>query len=163
VYLDSRAAKLEEPGWRETPWRLLSESAKLPAQFLSVPQLASYLKTNREFPEFRLASYRTWWHDRLARPLRCLIVVLFAAPLGIVFSRRGLMGSVASTILLYFGMYFLTLAFIRLGETAKMPAMAAAWSVNILFGAVGLAVLWQRTTNHDLRRSWKRLFSREAA
>jgi lipopolysaccharide export system permease protein len=163
VYLDSRPAKLEEPGWRETPWRLLSESAKLPAQFLSVPQLASYLKTNREFPEFRLASYRTWWHDRLARPLRCLIVVLFAAPLGIVFSRRGLMGSVASTILLYFGMYFLTLAFIRLGETAKMPAMAAAWSVNILFGAVGLAVLWQRTTNHDLRRSWKRLFSREAA
>jgi LPS export ABC transporter permease LptG len=163
VYLDARPSKLEEPGWRETPWRLLSESAKLPAQFLSVPQLASYLKTNREFPEFRLASYRTWWHDRLARPLRCFIVVLFAAPLGIVFSRRGLMGSVASTILLYFVMYFLTLSFIRLGETAKMPALLATWSVNILFGVVGLAVLWQRVTNHDLSRTWKRLVLRRKA
>lgn len=150
-YKQRDLAKMWEPGWRETPWRLLSESSKLPAQFLTVPQLASYLKSNHEFPEARLASYRTWWHDRLARPLRCLIVVLFAAPLGLVFSRRGLMGSVASTILLYFGMYFLTAIFLRLGETHKLPALMAAWSVNILFAAIGLLVLWQRSTNTDLK------------
>jgi lipopolysaccharide export system permease protein len=159
---DHRLARVPKEGWIETPWRLLSESAKLPAQFLTVPQLASYLKTNREFPEARLASYRTWWHDRLARPLRCLVVVFFAAPLGIVYSRRGLMGSVASTIILYFAMYFLTSIFIRLGETHKLPALMAAWSVNILFGGVGALLLWQRSHNREFgqllatARFWKK-------
>jgi LPS export ABC transporter permease LptG len=149
ISYDHRLPRLPKEGWAETPWRLLSESAKLPAQFLSVPQLASYLKTNREFPEGRLASYRTWWHDRLARPLRCVVVILFAAPLGIVYSRRGLMGSVASSVILYVAMYFLTSIFIRMGETSKLPAMMAAWSVNILFGGVGALLLWQRSKNRE--------------
>ena len=145
-YRDVQSGVLAKRGWRETPWRLLSESAKLPAQFLTVPQLTSYLRMNREFPESKLASYRTWWHDRLARPLRCLIVVLFAAPLGIVFSRRGLMGSVATTMLLYFGMYFLTTVLLRLGESGRIPAASATWIVNGLFATFGLALLWQRST-----------------
>jgi LPS export ABC transporter permease LptG len=155
-YQDTQSGTLVKRGWRETPWRLLSESAKLPAQFLTVPQLTSYLRMNREFPEAKLASYRTWWHDRLARPLRCFIVVLFAAPLGIVFSRRGLMGSVASTMLLYFGMYFLTTVFLRLGESGKIPAAAATWTVNIVFAALGLILLWQRSTGASLGSLWRR-------
>jgi lipopolysaccharide export system permease protein len=155
-YVDTQSGMVVKRGWRETPWRLLSESAKLPAQFLTVPQLSSYLRMNREFPESKLASYRTWWHDRLARPLRCLIVVLFAAPLGIVFSRRGLMGSVASTILLYFAMYFLTTVFLRLGESGKIPAASATWTVNIVFTCVGLVLLWQRSTGATLGDLWRR-------
>lgn len=157
----------EETGWTETPWQLLSESAKLPAEFLSVPQLASYLKTNHDAAPARLAGYRTWWHDRLARPLRCFIVVLFAAPLGIVFSRRGLMGSVAGTILLYFTMYFLTTFVIRMGESSLLAPAAAAWTINVAFGAVGLLLLWQRATNADPSRWWHvvttRLFRRRSA
>lgn len=144
----------EETGWTETPWQLLSESAKLPAEFLSVPQLTSYLKTNHDAAPARLASYRTWWHDRLARPLRCFVVVLFAAPLGIVFSRRGLMGSVAGTILLYFSMYFLTTFVIRMGESSLLAPAAAAWAINVVFTLVGLLLLWQRSTNADLARWW---------
>lgn len=155
-YQDTQSGMVVKRGWRETPWRLLSESAKLPAQFLTVPQLTSYLRMNREFPESKLASYRTWWHDRLARPLRCLIVVLFAAPLGIVFSRRGLMGSVASTMLLYFGMYFVTTVFLRLGESGKIPAASATWTVNVVFGCVGLVLLWQRSTGTTVADLWRR-------
>jgi LPS export ABC transporter permease LptG len=156
IFEDQRLYRWPVETWRETPWQLLSESAKMPAQFLSMPQLASYLNTNREAPDSQLASYRTWWHDRLARPLRCLVVVLFAAPLGIVYSRRGLMGSVASTIILYFAMYFLTSIFIRLGETHKLPAAAAAWSVNILFGSVGAVLLWQRSRHFEFAQVFQR-------
>ncbi|MFN0126240.1 MAG: LptF/LptG family permease, partial [Verrucomicrobiales bacterium] len=155
-YRDTQSGTVAKRGWRETPWRLLSESAKLPAQFLTVPQLTSYLRMNREFPESKLASYRTWWHDRLARPLRCLIVVLFAAPLGIVFSRRGLMSSVATTMLIYFGMYFLTIVFLRLGESGKIPAASATWTVNLVFAAVGVILLWQRTTGATFAGLWRR-------
>ncbi len=158
---------LEETDWTETPWQLLSESAKLPAEYLSVPQLTSYLKTNHDASPARLAGYRTWWHDRLARPLRSFVVVLFAAPLGIVFSRRGLMGSVAGTILLYFAMYFLTTFVIRMGETSLLPPVAAAWTINLAFGFVGVLLLWQRATNADPGRWWHwvktRLFRRPAA
>lgn len=151
LLVDRRLARLPITTFEETPWRLLSENAKIPAEFLTMPQLASYLNTNHDAPEFRLASYRTWWHERLARPLRCLVVILFAAPLGIVYSRRGLMGSVGTSILLYFAMYFLTSIFIRLGETYKLPAPVAAWSVNVIFGTVGLLLLWQRSRNRELR------------
>ncbi|MGI8604733.1 MAG: LptF/LptG family permease [Verrucomicrobiales bacterium] len=154
---DRRHVRLVIRGWRETPWRLLSESAKMPAHFLTVPQLASYLRTNHEFPESRLASYRTWWHERLARPLRCLVVVLFAAPLGILYARKSLMGSVASSMILYFSMYFLTSIFVRLGETHKLPAVVAGWSVNIIFGTVGAILLWQRSHNRIFLDTLNRL------
>jgi lipopolysaccharide export system permease protein len=157
---DSRGESVEFNNWKETPWQLLSESSKIRAEYLSVPELVSYLETNRDLPKEKLAPYQTWWHDRLARPLRCLIVTLFAAPLGIVFSRRGLMGSVAMAMMLYFGMYFLTTIFSRLGETGKLPSATAAWMVNIIFGTVGLILLWQRARHTDIRTFFQRLFRR---
>ena len=46
----------------------------------------------RDFPEVRLAPYRTQLHYRWALPWVCLLVVFIAAPLGIVYNRRGILG-----------------------------------------------------------------------
>ena len=82
--------RLRSKGWRETPWRIAS--SVMNPDYLSVPELEDYLAFNRDFPEVRLAPYRTQLHYRWALPWVCLLVVFIAAPLGIVYNRRGILG-----------------------------------------------------------------------
>ncbi len=134
--------------WSETPWRIASSN--LEPQFLSEPELSDYLAFNSDFPRAQLAPYRTHWHYRWALPWSCFIVVFIAAPLGIVYSRRGVLAGVASSILIFFAMIFLNNLFLALGKGARLPAFAAAWGPDLLFGAVGAFLLYLRSTNREM-------------
>jgi LPS export ABC transporter permease LptG len=133
--------------WGETPFRL--SSANVRADYLSVPELREYLHFNSDFPEVLLAPFRTHLHYRIALPWFCLVVVFIAAPLGIGFSRRGVLSSVAAAIILAFSNMFLTELFLALGEGYRVSAAIAAWTPNILFAAIGLYLLYLRATNRD--------------
>lgn len=135
------------PGWPETPWRI--SSSNLEAQNLSVPELKQYLVQNRDFPGFNLAPYRTFLQHRMAVPWTCFIVVLIAAPLGIVYNRRGVLAGVASSIFIFFGMIFSTNLFLALGKGMRVSAEVAAWTPNAVIAAIGLFLLYLRSTNRD--------------
>lgn len=135
-------------GWSETPWRI--SSSNLEAQNLSIPELDDYLRHNSDFPDVQLAPYRTYLNHRWAVPWTCLVVVFIAAPLGIVYSRRGVLAGVASSIFIFFGMIFLTNLCLALGKGARVPASVAAWFPNALFAVVGLVLLYFRATNRDV-------------
>jgi lipopolysaccharide export system permease protein len=148
--------ELKIKNWSETPWRILSSN--LDAQNLSVPELADYMRINSDFPDVQLAPYRTYYHYRLAYPAGCIVVILIAAPLGIVFSRRGVLAGVASSIFIFFGMMFLDKLFLAFGKHGSIPAFAAAWGTNVIFAGVGLFLLYMRSTNRDLfKRNVKNL------
>ena len=98
--------------WSETPYRL--GSANLRAEYLSVPELRDYLQFNSDFPPTLLAPFATHLQYRLALPWTCLVVTFIAAPLGIGYSRRGILSSVAAAILLVFAMNFVTHLFFSL-------------------------------------------------
>jgi lipopolysaccharide export system permease protein len=149
--------------WSETPFRL--GSANVQAESLSVPELREYLYFNGDFPATLLAPFRTHFQYRLALPWTCLVVVLMAAPLGIGYSRRGVLGSVAIAIVLVFlHGYLFTHLFLALGEGAHIPAWIAAWAPNIAFMVVGLFLLYLRASNRELPRfhlfSVRRIFAR---
>lgn len=133
--------------WSETPFRLMSANVR--AEYLSVPELRDYLTYNSDFPPTLLAPFATHLDYRLALPWTCLIVTLIAAPLGIGYSRRGILASVAAAIILVFSMNFLTHLFLALGEGARVPAWLAAWTPNAIFAAVGLTLLYFRSTNRE--------------
>ena len=135
-------------GWSETPWRILS-SAMNP-EFLSVSELRDYLRFNGDFPENRLAVYRTHLQYRWALPWFCLVVVFLAAPMGIVYSRRGIVGGVAVAIGLFFSMAFLSTLFVAFGKGQRISPFTAAWVPVIFFFLIGLALVWYRSTNRDL-------------
>lgn len=135
-------------GWRETPWRIASSSFE--AQSLSVPELRDYLKYNDDFPRAQLAPYRTHLAHRYALPWSCLAVVLVAAPLGIVFNRRGVLAGVASSIFIFFGMIFTTNLCLALGKGDRLSPFAAAWMPNLVVAGIGLILLYMRSTNRDL-------------
>ena len=149
--------------WSETPFRL--RSANVQADSLSVPELREYLYFNGDFPATLLAPFRTHFQYRLALPWTCLVVVLMAAPLGIGYSRRGVLGSVAVAIVLVFlHGYLFTHLFLALGEGAHIPAWIAAWMPNIAFMVVGLYLLYLRASNREMPRfhlfSARRIFAR---
>lgn len=133
--------------WSETPYRL--QSANMRAELMSLPELRDYLTFNSDFPETLLAPFRTHYHYRLALPWTCLVVVLIAAPLGVGFSRRGVLASVAIAILLVFALNFATHLFLALGEGDRVPPWLAGWAPSIVFGAIGLYLLQLRSSNRS--------------
>ena len=71
------------------------------------------------------------------------------APLGISFSRRGIIASVALAIGLVFTMNFLTHLFLALGEGDRVSPITAAWTPNVIFFLIGLYLLRLRATNRE--------------
>src|ERR1700757_3668859 len=133
--------------WSETPFRLGSANER--AEFLSLPELREYLRFNSDFPATLLAPFRTHLQYRLALPWTCFVVVCIAAPLGIGYSRRGVLSSVAAAGFLLFFMNFFFHLFFSLGEGYRVPAWIAAWTPNILFMAIGLYLLYLRASNRE--------------
>jgi lipopolysaccharide export system permease protein len=133
--------------WSETPFRL--SSANVRAEHLSVPELRDYLEFNSDFPTTLLAPFATHLQYRIALPWTCAVVALIAGSLGVGYSRRGVLSSVAAAILLVFAMNFIMHLFLALGEGARIPTWAAAWTPNVIFGIVGLILLYYRATNRE--------------
>lgn len=132
----------------ETPWRI--SSSVLDANFLSVPELREYLANNAHFTDGRLAPYRTQLAYRWALPWGCFLSVLIAAPLGIIYSRRGLMGSITLAILLFFFLVLGSSVFLAMGKGNRVGPEVAAWAPVVLFGTIGLLMIWMRTTNREV-------------
>ncbi len=135
------------PGWRETPWRI--SSSVMNPDYLSVPDLNEYLKFNKDFPPLRLAPYETQLQYRWALPWSGLLAVIIAAPLGIVYSRRGILGGVAWAIGLFFSLVFFSSLFIALGKGGRVSPWMAAWGPFFVYFLIGLWLLWFRSTNRD--------------
>jgi len=137
-----------EVGWTETPWNIVSEH--LDADHLGIPDLGFHLAANADKPVEKLAPFRAHWHYRWALPWHCFVVVVFAAPLGIGLSRRGVLGGVAGAILLFFCLVFLSHLFLVLAQSQIVPAFLGAWITILLLLAVGIFLIYMRSMNKDL-------------
>ncbi len=133
--------------WSETPYRL--SSANVRPEFLGIGELDEYLRFNSDFPPSLLAPFRTQLEYRWALPWTCFVVAIMATPLGIGFSRRGILSSVAAAIVLVFSMNFLTHLFLALGEGDRVSPFVAAWAPNLIFLVIGLYLLRLRATNRE--------------
>lgn len=140
--------ELELTEWSETPWKVLS-SAQNP-EYLGIPGLTMYLNVHRNLDARALAPFKTNWWSVFAEPFACISMILVAAPLGIVYSRRGAMGGITAAICLFAMMYVLNGTFIAMGHTAAVPPFVAAWTTNVFVALIGLILLRYRAKNRDL-------------
>jgi len=141
-------------GWSETPFRIAS-SLMDPEQ-LSVPELREYLASNADFPDAQLAAFRTHLQHRWALPCTCFAVVFIAAPLGIVFSRRAVLASVAGSIFIFFIFLFLMFFFLAMGKGNHVPPVVAGWVPNATLLVIGGYLLWLRSTNREAFKFFSR-------
>ena len=139
-------AKAEK--WTETPFRIIS--ARMDAEQLGVPELREYLTENADFPDSQLAPYRTHLQHRWALPFACLAVVFIAAPLGIVFSRRAVLASVAASIFIFFIFLFLMFFFLAMGKGNHVSPFVAGWVPDATLLVIGCYLLWLRSTNREM-------------
>lgn len=137
-------------GFQETPWVLMSGS--LSPNYLGVPDLISYIRANSSYGSKKLASFWTHLFYRFALPWQCVVVIMFSAPLAVVFSRRGLVGGIANAVLLFFALMFLDNLFLNLGRSARIPAFFAVWFPHLILGALGVWLFRLRSQNKELPR-----------
>ena len=137
-----------EPVWRETPGVIL-EGRRDP-DTMGVPDLRAFLVTNAERPESVLARFRTAEQWRYALPLRCFLMVLIAAPLGIVASRRNMLGGVTIAIAIFVLSYFISSILIAAAGAQYISPIAGAWLLDAVILVVGLLLLWMRSANRSL-------------
>ena len=140
--------KIEKKGWSETPWRI--SSAAMSPDFLSVPELKTYLDHNSDYSDKHLAPYRTQLAYRWALPWVCILVILLAAPLGINYSRRGGVGSAGVAIILFFSMIFISIVAVSFGKGNYISPLAAAWGPFFIFFLLGSYLLWARSGNREI-------------
>jgi len=83
-------------------------------------------------------AYRVERQARFAIPLSALILVLVAAPLAIRPARSGgLAVGILGAIVVGFVYFVIIAEFLSLGKGGLVPAWAAAWSANAVFGVIG--------------------------
>ncbi|MEP4078502.1 LptF/LptG family permease [Haloferula sp.] len=146
--------------WRETPAEIIQPG--LPASQLGIPGLISWLKSHPFGSHERREAYLTQWHHRWAQPFNCLVVVMLATPLGVVFSRRGTTGGVAVTVFLCVGMLFFTSICLSLGDAGFLPPLLAAWLPNLAFGALALFLFQRRLAGRPIYQVIRRLIPNDA-
>ncbi|PQJ27771.1 LptF/LptG family permease [Rubritalea profundi] len=143
--------------WPETPYQIINPGLKPP--FMGIPGLTSWLSNHRDHPLSDKRSYLTHWHYRFAAPFICMITIMLAAPLGIVFNRRGVGGGVAVAIFLCAGMIFCSTVFPTLGESGHLPPVVAAWATNVLFTFVAMILFHRRMTGQPIYQTVKNWFA----
>ena len=126
-----------------------SASANVRAEYLSVPELREYLQFQFRFPPDAARAVCDPFAIPAGLPWTCFVIALIATSLGIGYSRRGILSSVAAAIIIVFSMNFVIHLFLALGEGARIPDWAAAWIPKLLFGALGLVLLYYRATNRE--------------
>ncbi len=148
VKSEDKDPRLYIRGWSETPEQIVSASMR--EDDMSIPQLREHLRHNETFTPAQLAPFRTQLHWRHAAAWICMISTLIGASLAVVFNRRGMLPSIATAIALFFLLWIGSQIFLALGKGGRIPAWPAAWIPLIIFGAVGLWLLWMRSNNREL-------------
>ena len=141
---------LDVTDFTETPWSMVSSA--ITADYLGVPQLVSYLKAHEADPTAKRAPFVTHLFQRFALPWQGFALVLVAAPLGIAFSRRGSVGGIAASIFIFFTTLFVNDLFLNLGKGAHLPGWLTVWMPHVIYGSLGLLLLYYRSQNKDVPR-----------
>lgn len=81
--------------------------------------------------------------EKFAMPAASLIAVFMALPLAARFGRHGKAVGALMTIAAMVVYYILMAATNAMGKNGIMPTWLAAWTPNILFGTIGLALLFK--------------------
>ena len=143
---------LAMPEFDETPKQILlaikfsdaegllsSRSADIP-----LSELWPYLRQKPDLSAKEAARLITKFHERIAAPWTCFIVVLVAIPFGAQSGRRNLFYGVAGSIFICLSYFVLQQVSLAFGMSGHLPGWVAAWLPNLIFAAIGI-VLTLRT------------------
>ena len=101
-------------------------------------QIAVFSGAGREATKMKVD-----WNFKLSLPLSCLIFALCAAPLSLRFAKVGSYSGILLGIIIMFLYWNNILLGKALGVGGLVSPVLAGWSQNIIFGLVGLYLVWR--------------------
>jgi lipopolysaccharide export system permease protein len=107
---------------------------------IPLTELWAFLRSNPGLSAEDTHAWATKFHERLAVPWECFVVVLVAIPFGAQTGRRNLFVGVAGSIFIGFTYFVLLRVSLALGMNGWLPGWLAAWLPNVLFAAMGIAL-----------------------
>jgi lipopolysaccharide export system permease protein len=140
---------LAMPEFDETPRQIRSEIKissyqslrKNRSSDIPLADIFAYLWLHPNLPRADSSWLFTKFYGRIAAPWTCLVVVLIAIPFGATTGRRNLFVGVAGSIFICFGYFVIQQVGLALGSGGYLAAWLAAWLPNLIFGALGLALM----------------------
>lgn len=129
-----------DAGIRRTPRDLLAER-KDPSE-MTIKELRAYMGVLQRTGE-SIVQYLVWLHSRLALPSSSVIFALLAVPLGLRPHRSGPSIGLGLTIVILLVYYLLMNTTLALGQSGRLSPLLAAWTPNLVIGAVGAYLLWR--------------------
>ena len=146
---ETNVTALAMPDFDETPRQIQSEIKISSYQSIrnarrsDIPlaDILAYLQLHPDKPHKDLNWLFTKFQGRLALPWTCLVVVLVAIPFGVAPGRRNLFAGVADSIFICFAYFVIQTASISFGSGGHLTPWLAAWLPNMVFGAMGLALM----------------------
>lgn len=113
----------------------------IPVQQLSTGELLrlSYHNSKKEAARW----YWIEFNRRIALPSACLVLVLIGIPLGLSSKKGGRGAGFVLTIVLVFIYYFISVWGVTFARNGKLPPVIGVWMANIVFGLIGLLLLWR--------------------
>lgn len=113
----------------------------IPVQQLSTGELLrlSYHNSKKEAARW----YWIEFNRRIALPSACLVLVLIGIPLGLSSKKGGRGAGFVLTIVLVFIYYFISVWGVTFARNGKLPPVLGVWMANIVFGLIGVLLLWR--------------------
>lgn len=89
---------------------------------------------------------------KFALSFACVVFVLFGPPIALRFPRGGV-GVTIGVSIIVFGLYYICLmGGEALADKGRLPAIVAMWIANVIFGVLGVMLLWRVESTTDTSR-----------
>ena len=89
---------------------------------------------------------------KFALSFACVVFVLFGPPIALRFPRGGV-GVTIGVSIIVFGLYYICLmGGEALADKGRLPAIVAMWMANVIFGVLGVMLLWRVESTTDTSR-----------
>jgi lipopolysaccharide export system permease protein len=107
---------------------------------IPLSELWEFMRSNPGLSAEDAHAWATKFHERLAIPWTCFVVVLVAIPFGAQSGRRNLFVGVAGSIFIGFAYLVLQRVSLGLGMNGQLPGWLAAWLPNLIFAITGIVL-----------------------
>ncbi|MCC7264418.1 MAG: LptF/LptG family permease [Candidatus Latescibacteria bacterium] len=122
-------------------------------------QTARFLKKQQGLREHAVQAADSFWveiHKKLSIPFACVVFVLLGAPLGALLRRRGAAVSVSISLAFFWAYWMFLIGGEELADRGLVSPGLAMWAPNLVFGTLGLVLLYWAAQDRPLWRRSRR-------
>lgn len=129
------------PEFDERPEELKRETCEW--AYMSTRDKFGYLGTHGNLEVHTLRKYRYEAWAQLVAPLACLVITLFAIPMGIATGRQSVFKGIIGALAMFFAFYGLTILCMVLAARGLLTPLPAALLPDVVFFALGCRLFWK--------------------